>query len=108
MPNKIIFTENDINKIFSLYKEGLDSHKIGKIFNISCQPILRILKENKIKLRKNENNYKDINIEDVIKMYKDGFRISDIADKYHRSYKHISKKLKESKLMKNPKLTLSL
>ncbi len=59
MNNKKFSSKKEINKIIKLYLEGNSLAKISKIFKSSSDPILRVLKENNIKLRtKSESHQK--------------------------------------------------
>lgn len=93
MPTKIIFSELEIKDIINKYQGGLDTHQIGKQYDVSCQPILRILKQNDIILR-NNNQYPKPNIQELMLEYNQGSLLSDLAEKYHRTPGYISKILK--------------
>jgi intein-encoded DNA endonuclease-like protein len=100
MPAPIKFNQDEINKIINLYNSGLTSHNIGKLFNLSCQPILRILHKNNVKLK---NYYDDVNEEDVIIDYKNKMTIKEISIKYNRGDKVIHDILKSNNIDINRK-----
>lgn len=93
MAIKIIFSEEQKNNIISLYNEGLDSHKIGKKLGLSCQPILKVLKEKNIILRDN-NRYNIIDDNKIIELYKNK-TIKEISNQIKRSPTYISNVLKK-------------
>lgn len=93
MPNRMIFDDDTINKIINLYKGGLDSHKIGKELGISCQPILRILRENNIQLR---NKYIDLIPAEIINLYvNENKTLVEISKMFKTSPGRVCKLLKE-------------
>lgn len=100
MPSPIKFKQDEINKIIDLYNNGINSHKIGKIFNLSCQPILRILHNNNVKLK---NYYDEINEKDIINDYKNKMTIKQISIKYKRGNKFIHDILKKNNIDINRK-----
>jgi hypothetical protein len=56
---QIVFTSNDITKIKELYSNGLSCLHIGKIFDVSKTPIIKILKKEGL-LKKGYSNGKKI------------------------------------------------
>lgn len=59
MAKRIIFTEQEIEKIIQLSKEGHGYHKIPKMLSLKCSssPVLRVLKENDIELTNTSRKY---------------------------------------------------
>jgi len=56
---KIIFTEQEIQKIEQLYRQGMGCARIGEIFNLSKRPILQLLRERNL-LNEGRSNGKKI------------------------------------------------
>ena len=55
MSNKILFSEEQIQEIVYLYTvQNVSIHKIAERYQTSDRPIARILKENNIKIKKND------------------------------------------------------
>ncbi len=76
MTKQIVFSEKDIKEICNLYIIGLPPNKIANRFNVSCTPMLRILKENSIKSRNYSESCK-INFcieheKEICELYKNG------------------------------------
>jgi len=66
MPKKIIFNEEDVNKIINLYKSGISCKEIGKQFNCSKQVINTNLKNKNILIRDNSHAQQKYNIDENI------------------------------------------
>jgi hypothetical protein len=66
MPKKIIFNEQQAQKIVDLYQSGTSCKRIGKEFNCSKQTINQLLRERSIPLRDNSHSQQKYKINENI------------------------------------------
>jgi len=83
---RMVFTEQQIGVIIDNYQSGINVSKIAKQLDISTAPILRILRENNIRIRTGvEIQRKLFSKDDCLKIceeYKNGITINKLASKY--------------------------
>jgi intein-encoded DNA endonuclease-like protein len=82
-------------EIIKMYEDGLSTHKIGKLINTYDATILRILKRNNIKIRK---DFKNPAKEEIIKMYNYGHSLDEVGKKFNLSGAMISIILEENNI----------
>lgn len=99
---KIKITPEQEQQICDIYKEGMTPIKIGEKFNVSCSPIFRILKNNNINIRNNSEaqkiNLKKEIIQELIKIYHNGYSPDEISKKLNISVALIKRILKENNI----------
>lgn len=76
------FSEEDCSRIVRLYKSGVSSVEIAKLFNCSYTPIKKILKLNGITLDTTLRKIPKDDWQNVVDMYNDGMSQRDIAEIY--------------------------
>ena len=101
MSKKIIFSQEEEQKLFKLYCEDfVTAEEIGKIFNCSERPILRILREKgwvrsgAVISQLNNIKIKDDKKEEIIKLYSENKSSSEIGKIYNVGLHAIENALK--------------
>ena len=87
--------KEDIIKIIELYKSGLGSDSIAKIYNIHPNSILKILKKNNIE-RRSLSRFTQNDFDEMKKLYESGLSSSEIGEKYNVTHTAILKILKKN------------
>ena len=94
--NKKIFSQEQINYIINQYLSGDSTTKIAKYFSVNFKIILRILKENNIKIRKQKTLLSNKQKKDIIKLYSNGLSAKSIALQFNIKPIFIQRLIKKS------------
>lgn len=96
--NKITFSKEETDTIIKLSLSGKDSNEIASEYNCGNTRIIKVLKENNIKLntasRKKQTLFKN-NIEKIKKMQQDGMTFTQIGECFSMHRRTIAKYLKQ-------------
>lgn len=87
-----IFSDNQINKMISLYEQGLFIHKIADEFNCTSKVIYRIFKEHNIKIKEKYTNKIIVDEKLVLELYQKNISCNAIAKQlncYNNNIKEI-------------------
>lgn len=76
------FSEDDCQKIITLYNQGLSTTKIGKMFDCSRNPITKILRDNDVKIENTLIKIPKNEYQNVANLYYSGKTQKEIADIY--------------------------
>jgi len=102
---KIIWDKKEIEDIVCLYKKGWSMKKIGQKYNVSKNPIKKLLTKQNICIRdfrkfqyKDKYSFDDTEKNKIAKFYKDGYSMNKIAILYNVSATIIKKILKDKKI----------
>lgn len=85
---RVINKKYDETQIVNEYKNGRSCSEIGKMFNVSCATISRVLKKLNVKTRHDGNKYESFG-ETFIKLWNSGIAIKELATKYNVNEKTI-------------------
>jgi hypothetical protein len=99
--NKVTFTDEEMTEITRLYvTEKKSCRQIGKLSGCSKQVIVRVLKENGIRMR-GRRVLTDGEEEQIVKMYKYGIGRKRIEDAYDLNQGFVSKMLERKRIASN-------
>ena len=96
------FSEDDCQNIIDLYKQGVSSVNIGKIFGCSKNPITRVLHDNGIILDTSLRKINKSDYQKIADMYTNGMTQQEIADIYQCSQNTISRVMQNIGLSVRP------
>lgn len=96
------FSQEDCQKIISLYNGGVSATKIAESFGCSRKPIVEILHKNGIKLDTTLRKVSKDDYHEIINMYGDGMTQREIADVYGCSTSVIHNIMKKIGLQARP------
>ena len=77
------WTDNQYSEIRSLYLSGFTTKKIAKLFNVSAYTIIGILRNLKVKIRRNPMDMNNYEAQELIRDYQTGFTLTTLAKRYN-------------------------
>lgn len=97
MRSSDIISDSDRNKVYDLYKRGINIYQIEKMTGVTSYKIRKILLEKGINVvkRKPYVKIKDTGIDRIVEKYEEGYSILFLSDKFNYSEEFIKEKLKE-------------
>jgi IS30 family transposase len=95
------YTNQEIEKIKSLYNSGLSFTKISKLLGRNKNKIKKILIDNNLFNENRDKLKKDLNSEEIFNLYKKGLSLEKIAIKFNVSKTPVKRILKENNLLRS-------
>lgn len=74
-----IWTDNQYEEIKDLYLSGFTAKSVGKLFNVSSDTILNILRSLGVKIRRNPLDINRVEKDSLIADYKNGYTLTSLA-----------------------------
>ena len=92
---KVIFTDEEKNSIIDKYNAGISTEKICLDYKVSAGTIVKLLKNNKIKIR---GSFKSIDEKNLITDYLRGIKNDNLFNKYNISSTKLISVLSKNKI----------
>lgn len=80
--NRTLLLDDKYNEIKELYLSGFSSNKIATLYNVDKASIVKILKALDVKIRSNNLNINNQELQELIKDYNTGFSLRELAKRY--------------------------
>lgn len=80
--NKRLLLDDKYDEIKNLYLTGFSSNKIAILYNIDKATVVKILKQLDVKIRTNKLNINNQELQELIRDYKTGFSLRELAKRY--------------------------
>lgn len=80
--NRTLVLDDKYDEIKCLYLSGFSSSKIAKLYNVDKASIIKILTAMRVKIRSNKLNINQQELQELIRDYKSGYSLRELAKRY--------------------------
>ena len=80
--NRTLLLDDKYDEIKSLYLSGFSSNKIATLYNVDKASLVKIVKQLDVKLRSNKLNINNQEFQELVRDYKTGFSLRELAKRY--------------------------